>query len=643
MKNGGKSFASKMNMKLKTSFLAAVFTSYRSREMRSILGTRFGQKVLSPVFSTVSRLISSSFSTEALSFLAKFLLSQRLKLYGAMLFAFGVYSAATSVAEQFILSSGRQISGIIFGAVCALSSLPLIASDDTLSGALSSSRIGAALCRVTGIRREATEVAKARGRASYGFLIGAALGTLTFFVSPYRIVLIAASAVVLWLIMTSPEFGVIAGAFMLPFWSVARLTALAAATALSYLIKVIRGKRFVTFELTDVAAFGLLLTLLFTAVTSGAAWKTPLKMALYMTVYFLAASLIRSTDWWERAVGSAVTGASLAGCAVAVAAVGGIFVPGIGQTLGRLFPSSILATRFIGADPSTFNMYMTLAIPLVLSRLLIPRGKVHLYDAVALALTVYPMIETKSAYAFFSASVGVLILLAIRKPRLAFLPLCGACAAGIVRLAFPSFFAGILASFASHFEKFVSLRAHTLGAITSLPLKTYIVGIGFGDETFAVATSAADGSGAGFYNTFFKFCIETGLVGALMLVLFIWLLVSACFGIFDRLDLARHSQAIKSASPLRSSRDDASPFALEFALSRRMAIAGPAASVLALVVYGIADNVWADDRIFLFFWMVCGIAAGAVRCTRGEIKDHENSWKESVDAERGLDVDIRVG
>ena len=643
MKNGGAGFASKMNMKLKTSVLAAVFTSYRSRERRSIFKTRFGNKVLSPVFTTVSRLISSSVVTEALSFLAGFLLSLRLKLYGAMLFAFGVYSAASAVAEQFILSGGREVSGVIFGAVCALSSLPLIASDETLSGTLSSSRFGAALCRITGIRREATEVAEARGRASYGFLIGAALGTLTFFVSPYRIVLVAVSVIALWLIMTSPEFGIISTAFMLPFWSTARLTALAAATALSYLIKVVRGKRFVTFELTDGAAFGLLLVLLFSSFTSGDAWRIPLKMALYMTVYFLAASLIRSTDWWGRAAGAAVAGASFAGGAVALAALGGIFVPGIGSTLGQLFASSVLSTRLTGNDPSVFNMYMTLAIPLVVSRLLIPKRRARLYDVAALALTVYPMIETRSAYAFFSAAVGVLILLSIRKPRLAFLPLAGVAAAGIVRLAFPSFFMSVWNSVSTHFEQFVSLRSNTIGAIASLPAKTYIAGIGFGDETFSVATSGAGAAGASFYNTFFKFWIQTGLVGALMLVLFIWLLVSASFGIFDRIDLARHSQAIKSAAPLRTSREAASPFALEFAVSRRMAIAGPLASALALVVYGVADNVWADDRIFLFFWIVCGIAAGAVRCTRGEIKDHENSWNESVDAGRALDVDIRVG
>ena len=631
-----------MNMKLKTSLLAAIFTSYRSRERRSVYQSRFGEKFLVPIFDTVSRLISSSVTSEFLSRLARFLLSLRLKLYGAMLFAFGVYSTATAVTEQFILSDGRELSGIIFGVVCAVSALPLVVSDDTLSGTLSSSRIGAALCRITGIRREAVEVVGARGRASYGFLIGAALGTLTFFVSPYRILLVAASMIALWLIMASPEFGVIATAFMIPFWSTLRLTALVGATALSFLIKVVRGKRFVSFELTDGAALGLTIVLLFSAFTSGDAWRTPLKMALYMTAYFLAASLIRSTDWWGRAVGAVVAGAAVAGAMTVVAALGGIFVPGIGFAIGGLFESSLTEARLAGGDPSSFNMLLTAAIPLALSKMLIPRGGVRIYDAIALALTVYPMIETRSAWALISAGVGVMILLAIRKPRLIFLPLGGVAAAAIVRLAFPSFALSVWSSVTSHFDKFISIRSHTVAAISSLPARSYIAGIGFGDETFAVATTGG-GAGGGFYNTFFKFWIESGLAGALILTLFIWLLITASFGIIDRIDLARHSQAIKSAAPRHAGRADVSPFAAEFAVSRRMSVAGPLSSALALVVYGIADNVWADGRIFLLFWIVCGITAGAVRCTRGEIKDHENSWVESVDKERGLDVDIRVG
>lgn len=638
MKNG-RSFASKVNNKFKTSALAAVFTSYRSRERRSILDSRFGERVLSPSFKVISRLISSSLVTSLLSRLAAFFLSLRLKLYGAMLFAFGVYSAATSVAEQFILSDTRGVSGIIFGVALALSSLPLISSDDTLSSALSSSRVGDAVCRLTGIRREATEVDAARGRASYGFLVGAVIGTLTFFVSPFAIVKYCLASVVLWLIMTSPEFGVVAMAVALPLSGTATLTVLVGATALSFLIKVIRGKRFVTFETLDAAAVGLLFVFLFSSLSHGGG-NAPLQSALFMSAYFLAASLIRNPDRSAKAAGAVVLGGAVSGALVLIGTVGGMFVPVVRYTVGDLFADTLTGERLSGIDASPLNMIMVLCVPIALSRLLATRGGKRAAYAASLVLTLYPIVAARSAYALFAAALGVTFVLAVRKPRFILLPVGAGAAAVILRFAAPALFGRISAYFTSHFDKFVSMRAQTWSSASNLPVRTYIAGIGFEKEAFTVAAGGA--SGGHFYNTFLKFWIETGLAGAVLLALFTWFFITASLKIIDRIDLARRTSAIKSASPAKGDGQTNLPFALEFALLRRMSVAGPASSAVALMIYGVANNVWSDARVFLFFWLICGLAAGAVRGVREEIKDHEASWSDSAETEVCADVDVRV-
>ena len=623
--------------KLKTSILGAVMTSYRPREKSSVMTSRFGRKILSPVFSAISAKIASSRTTSVLAGAAKLFLSLKLKVYGTFLASFGIYTAVFFGAKNFVLSDARRVGDVIFGLALALASIPLAASDETLSSALLSSRFGAMILRVTGQRREAVKTERALGRANHGFLFGLAAGIVGYFTSPVTVLLVISFIALFWIISSSPEFGIAAVAAAFPFATEGVLTALLAATLISHLIKFVRGKRFISFETADVAPLGLTVLFLFSAIVphDPSSGSVALKLSLFMLAYFAAANLTRGVARAAYASSAAVFGMSAASFIVTAVTASSYF--GIRPYDGML-GATLVGERITLADPSAFNMATAAVFPIALAHFIKPpRGVSRAESGSALALLALPVVLSRSFGAAAVILIASMAVLLVYSTRFIWLPVGAAGALGAVCLIFPAVRGWIVSSLSSNLSGFAGLRTHAWSDAADVISRSFFGGAGFGTDAFTRVSDAATRGAlttGHVYNTYLQTWIEVGIVGVALFLLFGWHLATSSLSLYDRLDLVKGSWAMKIFA---AGKGGADKFAESFALSRRMAAAGPACGVFALMLYAFGDHIFADSRIFLLFWLIAGVAAGAVRSARAEADDLAAGDDTSLDIDVGAD------
>ena len=603
--------------KLKTSLLAAVFTSYRPHEKPFL---RAGGKA-GAAADAVSSQIGSSRTSGLLSSFAALLLSLRLRVYGTFIASFGIYTAVFAIIKNFIMSDARMIGDAVFGIVVALSSLPIINSDETLSSALLSSRFGSFVRWLTGIREESMRTETARGRANHGFLFGLAAGIVSFFVTPRAVVLALLGALALWLIMTAPESGVILTAFLIPLVTPVYLTFALGVTTLSFILKLVRGKRYVTLEMLDVSVFAIFLVLMAGSVAPffGSSLAVSLNMALCLAAYFTAANLMHGKKWISRASSALVTGVAVASAAIIFIKASRYFgLKDLSDGVGIL-GSSMLRARIAGTDPVCFNMAVCAVFPVALSRFIKPpEGRHRVFSALAMALMLFPLIEYRSVFASLAVAAASMMVLLIYSPRFIWLPLGTAGVGAVVAAFFPAVAERLLSFLGAGYAGFANIRLSAWSDAADILRRTFPGGAGYGAETYA-AVSSAHVRGVAFsghsYNTYLQILIESGVVGFVFFVVFIWLLLTAAFKSFDSLALAKRTDSLILLAP--SGKADA--FTSEFSVSSRMATAGPLCSVIGLAIFGAGDYIFYDTRIFLTFFLAAGLVAAGVRSTREQV------------------------
>ena len=52
----------------------------------------------------------------------------------------------------------------------------------------------------------------------------------------------------------------------------------------------------------------------------------------------------------------------------------------------------------------------------------------------------------------------------------------------------------------------------------------------------------------------------------------------------------------------------------------RLQTAAPLCGILAALVQGLTDYIWYNYRVYLMFWLMCGLSVAYVRCGRAEME-----------------------
>ena len=614
-------FAEIIYSALKDGLFGKIFTAYSKEQeafehgfLRSIFSDDSKVRIF---FRNVKKYFSRAFETSV--FLnkvengCKTVISLPLRAFGNFFFTFGIYVVIIYLIKLFLpVVSVADISFLITGIAFICISIPMFFSGDNIAVAAGKSVILKALFfDVFGFKKESFRVRTDMSRIKTNILLifGIILGVLTFVIHPIYILMGLLTLAVIALIVFSPEIGIIISLFSIPFLSFFEspaiiLGVIVLITAISYFVKLIRGKRILKLEIFDLGVLAFVLIIYFSgAITSGGreGFNEALITCELMLGYFLVVNCMRTEAWIKRCIYTLLTSGT-------VVAIIGIF-----QYVLGMFPSEKwLDTEYFSdidgrvvslfENPNVLAMYLVLILPFALYSVVKARKKnaraLAIVSAVCIAACI---ILTWSRAAWIASIICIVIFFMFyskKTLRYIFLGLLFIPAASIVM---PQSVTKRFLSIGDMSDSSTMYRVYTwLGTFRTIGAFP-AGGIGYGPTAFQeiypqyayAGIEAAEHS----HNLFLQITVGTGIVGLLIFLLTVFMFMQM------------------NMEYIRDSRDQ----------TLRTVSVACLCAVISLLVFGMFDFVWYNYRVFFMFWAIIAIACACVRIGRDDERRHSFS------------------
>ena len=594
---------------LSEGLFGAVFTAYSPE--RALLGRGSLQKYLSvgektrrngkKVRGVFAEAFETSFFVNFFNRIKRYMLEMPMRNFGNYFFSFGLYAVFAYVVKHFIEGLGEpKTSDLVAGVAYLFIAVPMLSSKSCLAEALgSSSGARVLLCDAFGFRDESFEIKikQTRLRANLSIFLGMISGLLCFFFEVTLIPIAICVVVFFSLIIASPEIGVIVSLFMIPFFSLTpypslTLAVLLGASALGYLIKLIRGKRVIRFELIDGAVVLFALLIFFSGAISAGGKNSlyeALLLCVLMIVYFLTVNMMRTEKWIRRCVMALVSSA-------VIVSVIGIVEYFFGDLTAKwldveYFPDIKGRVVSLFDNSNVLAFYLVMIFPFALDVMSRCRNKREKFlTLTSIAAIVLCVVFTWSRGAWIGLIVAALLYLII-KTKKTLKVIFGLCLlVPVLPVILPQNVILRFLSIGDMSDSSTYYRFHTwLGSFDMLG-DHFFGGIGLGSSAFRqvypqyahAGIEAAEHS----HNLFLQIAVMMGVAG-----LAVFLIVLLLF-------------AQKNMEYYRDEKDSSSFSGVAVSAF---------CSVAAALCMGMFDYIWYNNRIFFLFWAVFGLSCATVR------------------------------
>lgn len=553
----------------------------------------------------ISRAFETSFLLGKLGELSRELLATSLKLYGNFLLSFGLYSILIYFVCGLVPSlEVPEVSFLIVSISAVLASLPLLVSRVSLGRALGYGRISRLIfIEAFGFKNEDFEipVRKSKKKANFAILIGMILGLLTFFVHPIYFVLAIAFLVVAAMVVVSPEIGILATIFLIPFCSFFKNPSLALAifviiSTVGYLIKIIRGKRIFKVEILDLVIIIFTVVLFMGGIISAGGVESrnaALISCVLILGYFLVVNLMRTERWINRCVNALISSA------VIVAAIGVIqyiFGYAVDAWIDKTYFSDI-GGRVVSVfdNPNVLAVYLVLAFPLILGKISgATTGKGRLLGWISAAIVLACLVFTWSRAAWLAVIISVILMGLINYRKTFKVLLVSGFVLPFLPFVLPDSVVRRFTSIGNLADSSSYYRVYTWRGSLRAAKDYFWGGAGYGSSAYAevypqyayAGIEAAEHS----HNLFVQILFGLGVFGLLIFLAVLFLFAQKSFEFFK----------------------DAQDKGLKL-----MASAAFCAVIGALVV-GMFDYIWYNFRIFFMFWIVMALCCAYIRFAANE-------------------------
>ncbi len=590
------------------SLIGTLLTSYRADRnktertltYRLLNSRRFSVKnrILLPCKRFCNRTLKESLLLASICRGMRYLFDLPVQFYGTVLFSFGLYTTALELLLQY----GFQLQGFaahdtVINLLIAGVTAPLLFSRQPLSESLGSSAfMHFLLCTVLGYRPQSfTAVSRPKSRTGVALILGVLLSLLTVRIPITSVLLAVSFFVIAYLILLTPETGVILIFFSIPFLKTMHLALLILFTILSFCIKLAQGKRSIAFELQDYTVLSFLCLLLiggFCSFSPADSLAPALLMACLMGTYFLVISTVRSTAMVKRCIGVIL-------CAVGIESVIGVLEAAIGnpgtqwQDM-RLFAS--MGGRIVGTlqNPNVLGVYLILCIPFLpalftMSKKAAPRFGILLLIGVtgsALVLT-----WSRGAWLGILLALLVYFIFCSRKTLVALF--LGALTLPLTIGLLPETVLQRFASIGNLADSSIAYRINLWKGSLAMAEEHWLGGIGTGINTFRAVYPQYSLEGIETaphsHNLFLQILLEHGVLGLLLFLAIVFLFLQSSFSYLrSRWEASEHPMLLFTLAGI--------------------------CSLLAFLAQGMTDYVWYNYRIFAFFWMLLGLISACRRC-----------------------------
>jgi len=605
-------FGATLYRKLSSGLFGGMFTGYdrcceavkNSAAARYLSRLDLAGRFFIPMKRTIARGIENSVILQYLSGVIGRLLTCSMKVYGIFMFSATLYSAIFYLFNIFYFMEKIETSNLLatdgaFSAVdptvvltlvlMLIASVVMIASRHTLLSALAASPLTRfVLLEIVGIRRESLDNRTAReGRFNIAFIAGLIYGLISMVTGPLVPLILIVGAAAALLVLTSPEFGVVAIITVLPFAPTMGLVAAVLYTALCYFLKILQGKRSVRFDLLD----GMVLLFLLLMVSGGivaastASIKPMLVYVAFMVGYFLVVNLIRSPEWMRRCLIGVVASCTLVGLYGLYQNFSGL----VSQTWQDSDMFSTIEGRVVSTfeNPNVLAEYLIMVLPLVLALFLnAENSKRRLATVIAGGIIGGCLIYTWSRGAWLGFLIGIAIFLLMYSRHTMTFMLFGCLGIPFLPFVLPESITQRFLSIGNLGDSSTSYRVNIWRGVGKMVGDYWQTGIGIGTDSFRCVYPLYSLSGIESaphsHNLYLQILVEIGIVGllAFLVLLFFW--TQSCFTIHRK----------------EERREKLIPAAIFCGL-------------LSVLAQGMTDYIWYNYRVFLMFWLMLGLCAAA--------------------------------
>ena len=548
----------------------------------------------------LAREMERSWIGRGLDVLFSSLMHCSLNSYAVFCFFFGCYSILSYMLLSYS-ATGAPVSFLATGAIMVLVAIPLFMTGKPLARTLGESRFFRTLLVDTlGISKDKLDCVPARGKEHFLAAMIAAVpaGLLTIVVPPYAIPLAVLLIVLLRMIMRQPEIGLLLAVFAAPVLTLlegyrptAVLLGLVALTTVSYLLKIVGGKRVFRMELTDYAVLLFLLILASGGlVTRGgqASLRSAMTYVTLMLGYFLTVNLVRETKWLHRVLGALLS----SGVIVALIGVAQSFLSDAGsEYLDPVLFADIDGRVFSTLEnPNMLAEYLILLLPFAVGLMLMQRRLLHgVGFLLCSALYGTCLVYTWSRGAWVGALASLILLFLMMGPRALSRMLLAAIPAAALLHYVPETVARRFLSIGSMTDTSIRYRMYLWQGVGEMLSDYWICGVGVGEHAFSevYAGYALPGieSAMHSHSLYLQLLCELGAPGLVAFLLAVGLVLC------------------RALSYLRGRTDRYS----------RVIVACGASAIIAMLLMGATDYIWYNYRIFFLFWIVVGLTVAQVR------------------------------
>lgn len=531
------------------------------------------------------------------------------RAYGLILLTFGFMGIMMYILR---LSADGQILTPILGAIISLVSLPLLFADKPLPILCSKSPfVDHLLYDILCIKRHTSETV-------VGFpmplsaVIGCGLAALSAFIPFWQIALGLGALVFAYIGLESPEFVFLVSLFTLPYLRFVPggdllLLCAVAFAIVSFLIKVLYGKRAIYIEQYDIFIGVMLLFLLISGIflKGEESFSGAVRMTVLSIGYILSGNIITNRRLAERSVNAIIVSAvisfvisfiqlialALGNSSVTMDQLNGILARQDGMTVFFIVGLILAGGMIKQASERSKGMYVISVILLVCSIVL--SGEFFAFTAVLFSIPVYYILKN-------DIRPGLLI------PLLLILPLSTLLLPNNI---LDSLF--YLSPSVVSAEDLFALWGNSLGIWS----KNILFGIGIGAESFADEMAELGSFGhPDASNLFIELGLEAGVFALLSLF---------CILLTRLKHRSIHYLYVRNSQ-----------------IERLSCIGG--ATMFALLAFGMVNYIWSEPSAYYFFWCLFGIGSATLRVARKDYDDRVIYYEESSAFDSAV-IDIEIG
>jgi len=570
---------------------------------------------INKIRSFILKLFDSSITSRFVCKARKKALGFSNRTVGIFLFTFGAYAVIISMILSLFTDIEGDRASLYGGTLCALSSLPLLFSKGSIATSLTKSRTGEVICKYLSIRAESIANAEKSSALGYAFLLGVICGLLTLMLPFTRIIAFIGLMIVLAVILCTPEAGIPISLFLLLIAGTKPIYFIITVMLLSFAFKLLRGKRHLSFEKSD------LIMLTFAVCTVGAVVVSTSRSVaqnasdhiVFLLPYFLCIFLIRSRSTAVKLMSvGAVTMGVLSSLYVLGAGVSALPLP------EGIYHKDLLleSVRSLPVFQGTFApVAMAALIPVCAAFIIRPvanTSRATLYLSLV-SMGACLLITEQLAYVSAALIATFILLLATGSRKIYFS--ISAIMAVFVALLFAGSFGDRLFNYIYVHISEAYHQARSLFSDASLPVSARYIFCGSG-----FTGSVDEGS-----NFYLKLISNLGIVGFIVIFFAILILF------FRATSLMSHLR--KSTGEFRMNMRFASR---ENRSAMNTATAAGLSVIIALLAVATFTDFYSDSSSYTFFFMMLGTVSAFIRCNEHELArslDHRDALSDPESAE----------